>query len=240
MKIRKTFIFTFLLLALVLSACVPVNSEEAVMEKPTEVMMEKPTDDMMEKPTDAMMEKPTEAMMEETKVSDMSMETPAVDTMDKPVDGEMMATPDWFSTELTDVNTGSTFTINDFKGKVILVETMAQWCPSCKRQQTEVKSLIEKLGMTDDLVVIALDTDPNEDQESLKTYASSNGFEWVYAVAPAEVSREISNLYGVQFINPPSTPILIIDRKGEAHPLPFGIKSADDLLKSIESFLEEM
>jgi thiol-disulfide isomerase/thioredoxin len=131
------------------------------------------------------------------------------------------------------------FTINDFRGKVVLVETMAQWCPSCKKQQVEVKSLIEKLGMPADLVVIALDTDPNEDRDSLKAYASNNGFDWVYAVAPAEVSREISNLYGVQFINPPSTPILVIDRKGEAHPLHFGIKSTDDLLKSIEFFLEE-
>jgi len=224
MKIRKTSIFTVLILALVLSACVPTNSDEAMVEKPTEAMMEKPTD----------------SMMEETKVSEMTMETPSTDTMDKPADGEMMAAPDWFSTELTDVNTGSTFKINDFKGKVVLVETMAQWCPSCKRQQMEVKSLIEKLGMPADLVVIALDTDPNEDQDSLKTYASNNGFDWVYAVAPAEVSREISNLYGVQFINPPSTPILIIDRKGEAHPLPFGIKSADDLMKSIEIYLNDM
>lgn len=232
MKIRKTFIFTILILALVLSACTPGISDEPMMEKPTEAMMEKPTE--------AMMEKPTDAMMEETKVSEMPIETPAAGTMEKPAEGEMMAAPDWFSTELMDVNTGETFTINDFKGKVVLVETMAQWCPSCKKQQTEVKSLLEKLGMPTDLVVIGLDIDPNEDQETLKTYAANNGFDWVYAVAPAEVSREISNLYGAQFINPPSTPILIIDRKGDAHPLPFGIKSADDLLKSIEPFLDEM
>ena len=188
----------------------PGISEEAVMEKPTEVMMEKPTE--------AMMEKPTEAMMEETKVSEMSEETPASDTMEKPADGEMMTAPDWFSIRAYGCQYRvKSFTINDFKGKVVLVETMAQWCPSCKKQQTEVKSLLEKLGMPADLVVIALDIDPNEDQDSLKTYAANNGFDWVYAVAPAEVSREISNLYGAQFINPPSTPILIIDRKGEAH-----------------------
>ncbi|MCK7526838.1 MAG: hypothetical protein MZV64_59190 [Ignavibacteriales bacterium] len=37
---------------------------------------------------------------------------------------------------------------------------------------------------------------------------------------PADVSREIASLYGDQFLNPPSTPMLIIDRKGVAHPLP--------------------
>ena len=35
------------------------------------------------------------------------------------------------------------------KGKVVLVETMAQWCSTCKKQQGEVKALHEKLGMKD-------------------------------------------------------------------------------------------
>ena len=46
-------------------------------------------------------------------------------------------------------------------------------------------------------------------------------------------------MYGDQFLNPPSTPIVVIDRHGEAHPLPFGIKSADDLMQAIQPFLEE-
>ena len=33
--------------------------------------------------------------------------------------------PDWFDIPLTDVQTGETFTINDFAGKVVLLETMA-------------------------------------------------------------------------------------------------------------------
>ena len=40
-----------------------------------------------------------------------------------------------------------------------------------------------------------------------------------------------------QFLSPPS--IVIIDRHGEAHPLPFGIKSADELLQFIQPFLDE-
>ena len=92
--------------------------------------------------------------------------------------------------------TGETFTIADFKGKVVLVETMAQWCPTCKRQQMEVKALHEQLGMPADLVTIALDIDPNENGDALKTYAAGNGFDWIYAISPADVSREIGNLYG--------------------------------------------
>jgi thiol-disulfide isomerase/thioredoxin len=160
--------------------------------------------------------------------------------MDKPTEGAMMEAPAWFSTPLTNVNSGENFTINDFKGKVVLVETMAQWCPSCKKQQQQVKTLHEKLGMPADLVSIVLDIDPNESADTLKAYAAGNGFDWIYAVAPAEVTREISNLYGDQFLNPPSTPILIIDRKGEVHMLPFGIKSADELKEAIEPYLNGM
>ena len=51
--------------------------------------------------------------------------------------------------------------------------------------------------------------------------------------------REIASLYGDQFLNPPSTPMLVIDRRGVAHSLPFGIKSAEDLLNFIQPFLDE-
>lgn len=215
---RKTLMFGFLALALLLAACSPAKSDEMMEAKPTDAMMEKPTEAMMEeKPTEAMMEKPTEAMSK---------------------DG-MMETPAWFGVSLTNVRTGEAFTINDFKGKVVLVELMAQWCPNCKKQQGQVKLLNEQLGMPADLVTVVLDVDPNEDAASLKSYAESNGFDWNYAIAPVEVSREIGNLYGDNFLNPPSTPILIIDRKGKVHPLPFGIKSAEDLMKAIEPFLKD-
>jgi len=45
---------------------------------------------------------------------------------------------------------------------------------------------------------------------------------------------EISRLYGPQFLNPPSTPMVIIDKNGNPHPLGFGIKSAEDLLASLQ------
>ena len=54
-----------------------------------------------------------------------------------------------------------------------------------------------------------------------------------------DVARENGNLYGQQFLNPPSAPMFIIDRHGEVHPLPFGVKSAADLQKALEPFLNE-
>jgi hypothetical protein len=229
----------------------PVN-DAMTDEKPAEdaMMDEKPAEDAMmdEKPTAdaAMDEKPTaDAAMDEKPAADAVME-------DKPADNAMMddssadaamkdepviELPAWFSASLTDVSTGQPFTIADHQGKVVLVETLAVWCSNCLKQQREVLALHEALGERDDFISVGLDIDLNESAEQLRDHAVRNGFDWTYAVATPDVARAISDLYGVNFLNPPSTPMLIIDRAGQVHPLPFGIKKAADLQAALEPFL---
>ena len=214
MKSRNTLFSLVLALAVFLAACGGAATPEAMMEKSEDAMMddEMPaSDEMTEEMTDEMADEPA----------------------------DMMEVPTWFSAALTNVLSDQTFTINDFKGKVVLVETMAIWCSNCLKQQTQVKALHEALGMRDDFVSIGLDIDPNENVDALKGFVENQGFDWYYAVSPADVSREIASLYGDQFLNPPSTPIVVIDRHGKAHTLPFGIKSADDLRQAIQPFLDE-
>ena len=147
--------------------------------------------------------------------------------------------PTWYSSSLTDVNTGEVFTIEENLGNVILVETLATWCSNCYKQQTEVARFHDLLGERDDFISLGIDIDPNEDIVLLTGYVRKNGFDWLYVVASGEMVDEISLLYGPQFLNPPSTPMLVIDRKGNAHPLDFGIKSAEELLNNVLPYLEE-
>ncbi len=228
MKTKKYFLTFVLIVTFLVSAC-GTPTEEAMMEKPTEDAMHDPmmTEESM---SDNMATE--DAMMEEKPTEEAMME-------DKPADDAMMESPAWFSASMTNVHTGESFTIQDFKGKVVLVETMAVWCSNCLRQQGQVKDLHGLLGERDDFVSIGLDIDPNEDAAKLKDFVDAQGFDWIYAISPAEVSQDISSLYGNQFLNPPSTPMLIIDRRGIVHPLPFGIKSADELLDFIQPFLDE-
>jgi hypothetical protein len=187
---------------------------------------------------------PTEAMTETESATTepmMGEETPTAEPMmgEETPTPEAMMGPDWFGAELANVNTGESFKVADFHGKVVLVETMAVWCSTCFRQQKEVQALHELLGMRDDLVSLGLDIDPNETAGTLKAYTNKNGFDWLYAVAPVDVAREIGHLYGDQFLNPPSAPMLIIDRQGQAHPLPFGVKSAQALQEALASYLNQ-
>jgi cytochrome oxidase Cu insertion factor (SCO1/SenC/PrrC family) len=216
---------------------------ETIMDKGDENMADGNQDDntMEEKSPDAAMPEDTPEPMQEDKDKMDESSTPAADsTKTEMEETEAMAVaPAWFSVALTNVANGESFTIADLKGKVVLVENMAVWCSTCLRQQKQVKALQDLLGERDDFVSLGLDIDPNEDAALLKGYIESNGFDWTYAVVPVEVGREIGQLYGDQFLNPPSTPMFIIDRKGQTHPLPFGVKSAAELQKALEPFLSE-
>ncbi len=234
MRSQKIFILTVLILSLALGSCAgaapaSVNNQEAQM-KPTSGPA---ADEDMQSPESE--DHSADMMMEEM---DGEAEMAEDSEMDSGSSMEMSA-PDWFDAELTNVQNGETFTINELHGKVVLVETMAIWCSNCLKQQKEVLSLHEMLGMREDFVSLGLDIDPNEEADGLKNYIEKNGFNWPYVVAGADLSREFSDLYGSQYLNPPSTPMLIIDRSGEAHLLPFGIKSAETLQEALQPYLDE-
>jgi len=135
------------------------------------------------------------------------------------------------------VQTGEKFAMSDYAGKVVLLETMAIWCPSCVIQATQVKKLHELLGNPDDLISVSLDVDSHEDEATLKDYVSSYPFDWHFAVAPLLVERALGNLYSAEYLNPPLSPMLIIDREGNVHQLDYGIKDAEALQKIVEPFL---
>jgi hypothetical protein len=44
-------------------------------------------------------------------------------------------------------------------------------------------------------------------------------------------------LYTAQYLNPPLSPMLIIDRDGNVHHLEYGLKEAETLQKSVEPYL---
>jgi hypothetical protein len=207
-----------LILAFILSSC-------ASSAKTSEAEMEMVEDTSVETTGDLPQEPPNNDLAEEM-------------GSDKAVTEEEIMVPGWFSVPLVDVHTDATFSIEDFRGQVVLVETMAVWCSNCLRQQREVQALHAALGDRQDFRSIALDIDPYEDAGILRDFAVKNGFDWHYAVAPSALANQLGTLYGQQFLNPPSTPILLIDRHGVVHPLPFGIKSTGDLQNSVESLLE--
>lgn len=209
MKNRFAFLSILVVSATLLAACSPGQAD---MEEPAVGVEEAPEQEL--------------AVQEEVPVVTEEESEPAAPQY-----------PTWYSAALTDVNTGQVFTIQDNIGKVYLVETLATWCSNCLKQQQEVKRFHDLLGEREDFESLGVNIDPNEDTALLTGYVQQNGFDWLYVVASNEMIDEISALYGPQFLNPPSTPMLIIDRNGNPHPLGFGIKSAEELLEAVTPFL---
>ena len=145
----------------------------------------------------------------------------------------------WVTAPMISAANGEIFRLADYKGKVVLVEMMAVWCTNCLQEQGHVRDLHQKASseITDKVVSLSVDVDPNEGMDQLKAYRTKQGFTWDFTVAPQAVAREISNLYGAQFLNPSAVPMLIIDKEGGIHPLPFGIKTVDALQEALKPYL---
>ena len=135
----------------------------------------------------------------------------------------------WAVAQLIDASTGETFRIADYAGKVVLVETMAIWCSSCLAQQRDVQSAMARLP-ADSVVFVVLDVDPNEDAASLAAYREQHGFQGRYAIAGKDVGRALAGEFGDQFLNPPSTPMVVIGTDGTVTRTKFGHKSLDEIV----------
>jgi thiol-disulfide isomerase/thioredoxin len=122
--------------------------------------------------------------------------------------GESYTPADWRDYELVDTRTGETFRVSDFKGKSVLLETFAVWCPTCLKQQQEVKKMVGSGG--NGVVHISLDVDPNEDEEIVRNHMESNGFKWYSAVAPPEMSQELIDEFGLTVVNAPVAPVILV------------------------------
>ena len=226
---QSIFVLT-LMFILVFTACTPTDN---LPSDPTDNVSPSPT--VSEGDSDELVAvEPTQTNQPEVVPTQDATPT-AVEAQQEP----LKDTPAWFDVQLIDVRTGQPFTINDHQGKVVLVEMLAMWCSKCLQQQNEVKALHERLAGEEDFISIGLDIDINEEAQDLKAYVENNQFDWLYAIAPVEVAREISELYGAQFLNPPSTPILVIDKGGDVHLMNFGIKSADVLFDFVSPLLAQ-
>ncbi|POG55216.1 TlpA family protein disulfide reductase [Haloferax marisrubri] len=129
----------------------------------------------------------------------------------------------WRTAELTDVRTGETFSIEGLLDRPILLETFAVWCSNCLRQQRELIEFHEAVG--DDVLTVALDIDPNEDAEKVRTHAADHGFDWRYAVSPEPVTRSLTAEFGSSMASAPVVPMVRVCPGGSATRLKDGHKT---------------
>jgi thiol-disulfide isomerase/thioredoxin len=101
---------------------------------------------------------------------------------------------------------GSKTSLSSLKGKVVLVNFWATWCPPCRAEMPSIQKLWKA---TKDQAFGIMAVSVGESAATVKDFVAKNGFDYPFFLDP---TGRIGNLYGVQGI--PTT--YVFDKDGLA------------------------
>lgn len=121
---------------------------------------------------------------------------------------------------------GNRVRLSDFRGKIVIVDFWAPWCPPCRKEIPYFIDLYDKYKNRDLKVIgISFDTNP----ERIRALAKIWGINYIIVIADSKVTE----YYGVVSI--PTT--LVINRKGEIYRRYVGYRDKAVFEKDIENLL---
>jgi peroxiredoxin len=104
---------------------------------------------------------------------------------------------------LTDLN-GKSWTLKDLKGKVVLLNFWATWCPPCRKEMPDLELLYRRFG-SQGLVILGID---DEEAEKAKPFIAQQGITYPVLLDPG---RKVNTLFQIEGI--PKT--FVYDREGK-------------------------
>lgn len=100
---------------------------------------------------------------------------------------------------------GTTFSLSDFQGKVVVLTLILTTCHLCQEEMGELKALKEAYP---DLVIISVSIDPGETDENLRNFKERYNANWLFA---RDTARVASRYQGYVLATPT---VVIITPKG--------------------------
>ncbi|MBE0517568.1 MAG: redoxin domain-containing protein [Methanophagales archaeon] len=118
---------------------------------------------------------------------------------------------------------GLNFSLSDYRGKVVVLDLMATWCPVC---QAEMKELAQLRQEKTEVVILTVSVDPVERDESLRNFREEYNADWIFA-------RDTDNIL-VKY-NAFSLPtIVVIDPQGYISFQKAALVSTEELALEVE------
>ncbi|MCZ6493151.1 MAG: thioredoxin-like domain-containing protein [Planctomycetota bacterium] len=107
----------------------------------------------------------------------------------------------------TDPVTGEKFALKDLRGKVVLIDFWATWCPPCIRELPNVKRTYKKYeDQGFEIVSISLDTD----RRKFKSFVSRQRMDWYHVMDGGGWSTRLAKKYNIHSI----PAMFLIDTEG--------------------------
>jgi thiol-disulfide isomerase/thioredoxin len=129
---------------------------------------------------------------------------------------------------------GSAFSLADYAGQQVFVETFATWCSNCSRQLGDTQQAATQAG--DGAVFLALSVETDLDPAALTSYAQENGFtDLTFAVLEPAALAALVEQFGNGVLVPPSTPKFVLGADGDVSPLTTGFESVEEILAQLDA-----
>lgn len=123
--------------------------------------------------------------------------------------------PDFILQDLT----GRDVRLSDFRGRPVIINFWATWCPPCKEEMPRIQKFYRRFA--DRIVVLGIDVGESRDQ--VKRFVEKAGFAWTFLL---DTDTKVTERYAVFAI--PTT--FFLDSKGVIHAKYLGPLSEAQLL----------
>ena len=151
----------------------------------------------------------------------------AVIAEDEAADAQAVGKPAPLNYTVKDMN-GADVRLSSFKGKIILLNFWATWCPPCKIEIPDLIALQEQYK--DDIVVLGFSVD--DEADDLKPFAAEYKINYPLLVGLGH--ENIQDAYGPMWGIPVT---IIIDRNGTIARKQSGIRTREQIEREIKALL---
>jgi len=127
--------------------------------------------------------------------------------------------------EFTDID-GNTMSLGDYQGKVVLLDMMATWCPSCREGMAALGEISDKYG--DSIEMITVDIDLTESSAQLRDFKKEYNADWRFTMDNKD--QDFLTKFDVKQI----PKIVIIDIYGDVVFAEAAVHTADELSEVID------
>jgi peroxiredoxin len=127
---------------------------------------------------------------------------------------------------------GKDVKLSDYKGKVILVNFWATWCPPCKKELPSLSQISSEFK-DKDFKMVGVSVDDN--QSVLNTYLQSNSLSYTIVHEPDQLVQKYMDVTGQRDNVIPQS--YIIDKSGKVVEVVIGARSKADFINLINKYL---